>query len=110
MTKLFVPYKLAVMLKEKGFDDSCFAHYRDLDPNSLIMLSTGIAGVRYSWLEDKDIVLAPTYQDVIDWFFDKGIYIVMHPDALTWGWHYNGESHYYETKKDAIIEALELIK
>lgn len=72
MTKEFVPAALAQQLKEAGFDEPCFAHYRD--DRDLIMLSCGIAGVKYSYISESPL-LAPLWQTVVDWLETKKVFI-----------------------------------
>ena len=63
INRLFVPYELALKLKEKGFDEPCFGSY--------------IQQVLHYKLPEKHTVLlqAPLYQQVIDWLFNKNIFI-----------------------------------
>ena len=123
MEKQFVTYEIALKLKGLGFDEPCYAHFRDKD--SLIAVSSGIAGIRYSWIENKDVILSPLWQQVIDWFRDnKKIHISL-PN------HYDGNSidirnfnndksyhsmdedkwyeDYYECRILSILKAFELI-
>lgn len=73
MKHLFVPYELAVKLKEKGFDEHCPAFMYLYEHEVRFTLST-IANTNSSWLssEDKSFVSAPLYQQVIDWLHLKG--------------------------------------
>lgn len=96
MRKLFVPFELAIKLKEKGFNESCLGYYENntLDPECPKLF------VHYSTLplneeqakrpnlyrsENKNselpqwAVSAPTYQQIIDWFRDKKIHIGFTP-------------------------------
>lgn len=71
ITNLFVTYELALKLKEKEFDEPCFAYYQD----------TYGLHLQYIKHEDKNplinnantdaIISAPLYQQVIDWLFKK---------------------------------------
>ena len=61
MKHLFVPYELALKLKEKGFDEQCLMVYESKD--SLIPESE--AGSNYTNVD------APLYQQVQDWFREK---------------------------------------
>lgn len=66
MKHLFIPYELAVKLKEKGFDEPCAGYFKykelvciwddDMNPASNSDVSPHIA--------------APLYQQVTDWFKD----------------------------------------
>ena len=63
MNKEFVPYELAVKLKQLGFDEPCFAYY-----------DTGIFTFWYHSEQQPDLVLnctAPLYQQAFRWFRDK---------------------------------------
>ncbi|MFW6243161.1 MAG: hypothetical protein ACOC2W_03285 [bacterium] len=93
MKNQFIPYNLSVELKELGFDDQCFAHYRDSE--TLVACNQGIWGVSYSELElPTTVVLSPTYQQVFDWFRNKHClhswvipcYVYINPDVKT---HYD---------------------
>ena len=37
MEKEFVPYELAVKLKELGFDEECFGYYTELDHHQQVL-------------------------------------------------------------------------
>lgn len=73
MKNLFVPYEIALKLKEKGFDESCFGYYDNFpnhilrpfeqDNDSFTPSSSNISG--------DFQCLAPLYQQVIDWFESK---------------------------------------
>ena len=74
MEKLFIPYELAVISKEKGFDEFCFGFY-----NCISMNTYGKHNLRY--FKDSNFysnstfhpaqVCAPTYQQIVDWFEEK---------------------------------------
>jgi hypothetical protein len=63
MEKEFVPYELALELKQLGFDESCFGYYED--------------GVFIHWYDSKqenELLLnctAPLYQQAFRWFREK---------------------------------------
>lgn len=127
MKYLFVPYNLALKLKEKGFDEPCFGMY------------LGTNDVVYDTIFHKQHItnekcLAPLYQQVVDWFRDKHfIYIHTSLDSyrepyklvpqiqkmeLTrtyvefekyYGHFDNTTKGNYEALKKAIEEALKLI-
>ena len=61
MNTLFVPYELAVKLKEKGFDEQCLMVYESKDS----MIPESEAGI------NKTNVDAPLYQQVLDWLLKK---------------------------------------
>lgn len=70
MKHFFVPYKIAFKLKELGFNESCFAEYRQWDGN-----------IPYLGIYQDDNAedsanfttecLAPLYQQVIDWLREE---------------------------------------
>lgn len=69
MKHLFVPYELALQLKEKGFDEPCFAYYGNF---------TGIEYIpyeEYPCSNSSDLMknrfTAPLYQQVTDWFYNE---------------------------------------
>lgn len=73
MNKLFVPYPIAVALKEIGFDELCLGLFTEdglqydgeeysLPFHNSIANEPGI---------DTRLVAAPIYEQVIDWFIEK---------------------------------------
>lgn len=123
MEKLFIPYPLAILAKEKGFIESCFAFYQNneltfYDPTDYKARNWSNAG----WLEDYEWdCAAPLYQQIVDWFrevHEINVYV------LPWdkGWipytYKNQMSHivpmrldrnYYEALDASIEEAFNLI-
>lgn len=119
MKHLFVPSKLAVKLKDKGFDEPCFGYYLqgifhlekkgefDLRANSYLNNSPM-----------KDFFSAPLYQQVIDWFREKeythiwikGVsfydYTIVTPEQIIP--EFGDFEDYYEALNAAIEQALEL--
>lgn len=87
MQNLFVPYPLAKLLKEKGFDEPCLMVYygegtglaETGQPMDKLYLPSGFGKMQNSHLRNlpkmeiylKGQVTAPLYQQVIDWFRDK---------------------------------------
>lgn len=62
MKKEFVPYEIALALKELGFDYCCFCSY-----SSEGKLADSY-GTYYRMLPDEDVVIAPLYQQAFEWF------------------------------------------
>jgi hypothetical protein len=68
MEKEFVPYELALALKELGFDEPCFAIY---EPQEI--------GIMFRWVENQKVVsnkaigyvIAPLHQQAFRWFREK---------------------------------------
>lgn len=71
MKELFVPYALAIQLKEKGFQEPCLAYYQ---VSKLFSEGYKLNYIQYE--EDNPLInnmlskdiSAPLYQQVIDWF------------------------------------------
>lgn len=75
MKHLFVPYEIALKLKEKGFNELCLANYYDEIEVGMMLTIGNKYGYKYNQTP------APLYQQVIDWFREKyGLYIYMRPD------------------------------
>ncbi len=97
MKYLFVPYNLALLAKEKGFNEMCFYHY---NPNGVQIDKYCCANEEtdntvclleiISYKYDNDWVEAPLYQQLIDWLDSKNIHISIHPefykDGINWNW------------------------
>lgn len=80
---LFVPYELAVMAKEKGFDELCICWYTGA--KNLVDSKYNREGgyLNNSHFAIKKVELnrctAPLYQQIQNWLFDKhGIFISMY--------------------------------
>ena len=74
MKHLFVPYELAVKLKEKGFNETTLTYYKeDGSFQNNIVCTTEVT----FWnLPNCKEISAPLYQQVVDWFRDKnGLHI-----------------------------------
>lgn len=63
MEKEFVPYDIALVLKELGFDEPYLAFYRKSTSNLFIT-----EGFSFNTLEDTHFVKAPLYQQAFRWF------------------------------------------
>lgn len=66
MKQLFVPYDIALLARQSGFNDECFAayHKNKLDSNEFKIDKAFYKNDDFSDL----IVTAPIYQQLIDWF------------------------------------------
>ena len=131
MKHLFVSYKLALKLKEKGFNEACLALYsRKGELTSLDAIDyEELRGVINSHTNYNFPCTAPLYQQVVDWLDSKGIHIQITPefyqDGINWNfqvWEYDskaydcvsdrssmmyGDNHEYPTRIDAINGAIE---
>lgn len=118
MKHLFVPYKLALKLKEKGFDEPCLAHWK-WSPK----FSEGVLyRLKFSCTDKSNAhrCQAPLYQQVIDWFREKHS-IFISPEnrnehLIVRGWNRKTNEHFIgdsneprEANHKAIEEALKLI-
>ena len=81
MKNLFVKYRIALLLKEAGFNEACFAYFCC----NVFMVTNNVPKFRY-WViiddaetnckntditfQEKDCT-SPLYQQVIDWFTEK---------------------------------------
>jgi hypothetical protein len=80
MEKEFVPYELAVKLKELGFDEPCFGYYYNKQLSF---------GARTSYGE---VIEAPTFSQAFRWFRDKGydVKVQKESDGLYFGFYWTG--------------------
>lgn len=133
MKHLFIPYEIALQLKEKGFDEECLRtwswyfspYFEGTEKQEEAIL---IDNKRKSYETGNELprkyCYAPLYQQVIDWFREKkSIWIqveMMYYDGVFYNYtiiQSNGkvikcaESYYdyYETLENAIKETLNLI-
>jgi hypothetical protein len=73
MEKEFVPYELAIRMKDLGFNEPCFASYYKHGEISLLYSTQAIMNDNInSKLSDVFVCTLPTWQLAFDWF--KRIY------------------------------------
>jgi len=90
MEKEFVPYELAVKLKELGFDEKCFCNWEESwspEPEDEIRM---VLTTDQTWLRDG-WVRAPTFSQAFRWFREK------------YNLYHNIDKHgywFFEIKKD----------
>jgi len=118
MKDLFVPYELAVKLKEKGFNHVCIKYW--IEHDNKLFLSNGLSQYEINQVN----ILAPLWQQVIDWLREYHmVNIVVAYDYETCRWqvkqqYSNTENEldidvlykdYYSALQSGIEKALELI-
>jgi hypothetical protein len=118
---LFVPYNLAIKLKDCGFNEPCLASYCSSHPEELIPYrgypNDGDEDTSFSTTKNSGMVgwvTAPLYQQVEDWLASGKYDVIIQRN-------FNGFSAIYDrikglsiethaTEDDVIMAALELIK
>lgn len=81
MKKLFVPYELALIAKEKGFNEECFGFHET--KSTITFFDTEYGSIKEPKEKDGLSINAPLYQQLIDWFRES-YHIIIQIDA-----HYN---------------------
>jgi hypothetical protein len=77
MKKEFVPYGLALELKELGFDEPCFGYYHNLGLHQLLLSQRDLRADNNDSIE---YCVAPTYSQAFRWFREKyALCIVIKP-------------------------------
>jgi hypothetical protein len=125
MKHLFVPYEIALILKEKSFDENCFAWYHcptTYENEELNKYTLKIDRPPLNLFKNGGgtLLIAPLYQQVIDWFREKhNMNISITKDAFCdWygsyeknrNWYELSQSlKYYDCYNKAIEQALKLI-
>ena len=71
MNKEFVPYELAVKLKELGFDEPCGNIYDNKKELRRSLLEYPIINSKNGFHESSGIITAPLYQQAFRWFREK---------------------------------------
>jgi hypothetical protein len=107
MEKEFVPYELALRMKQLGFNEPCFGLYAP--PSKTVFLH------HYGLLSAKEQILAPLYQQCFRWFREKYTLIYFIGDDFG-GWSYSisknskpqgSISAVYSTYEEAELACLE---
>jgi len=71
MKHLFVPYGLALILKQKDFSEPCFGkHFVPDSPEFRFRYNTQGHPINYNDGSYGRFISAPMYQQVVDWFRD----------------------------------------
>ena len=121
MKYLFVPYEIAIVAKSQGFNEPCLAYYERQQLSNIVEYSN-------SKLRQENLIngqcLAPTYQQLFDWFREKHdrylCYTYRNDDGqwLIWFERVSSEdveytihehSSYYEALNKALEEAFKVI-
>jgi hypothetical protein len=70
MNKEFIPYELALELKQLGFNEPCFTYYKNDQLSDVLELvkNSEIENVNN---EPDDYISAPTYSQAFRWFREK---------------------------------------
>lgn len=96
MKHLFIPYELAVIAKEKGFDEPCIMFYEKNNDELKFGINDDYWGdysvfIKWNsknkkpWKPFCEVIAAPLYQQIIDWFYDKKIVInLIHTEFNYW--------------------------
>lgn len=109
MKQLFLPYNLALLAKEKGFDEPClFKHnpQATFDHDKINLIKHNPLGSLNFFYNSDGIITAPLYQQMIDWFFDKHhINVVPDHNSLV----ICTSETYYRVLENNIKQAFELI-
>jgi hypothetical protein len=133
MKEQFCTYEISLKLKEIGFDEDCLAYYKDTKIVGVNRWDRKDFEFHYISLKEitnitSEIVLAPLWQQVIDWLHCKGVFIIINMD-ITSMWVYQIgpgfppmekiipkwiTSHYVysnpnEAREQGILKAIELI-
>ena len=65
MKNFFIPYEIACELRRKGFDEECFGRF----VNGELLDYKNHNQDSYHWT--NEIINAPSYQQIIDWFREE---------------------------------------
>lgn len=73
MKHLFIPYELALLAKEKGFDEPCFGFFKYKNKTVVLFQDKLCDPSCNSDIKNDDFIeaTAPLYQQLIDWFREK---------------------------------------
>ena len=115
--KEFVPYELALRMKQLGFDEPCIARYNV--PGELITSGCySDSSIMHLVVEQNDIceahILAPLFQQAFRWFREKGYLISfsshdtsIHDFYIKWQPSKSILSDTYDTYEEAETACLE---
>jgi hypothetical protein len=121
MEKEFVPYELAVKLKELGFDEPCFGYYVDGELRGINLGIEELGGIEPYYQRfgfhtlsnhnidnpNKIVVTAPTYSQALRWFREKyniHSFIIPLIDEVGFVYKYQARVHTKESAVEIIGE------
>jgi len=123
MKHLFIPYELALIAKEKGFNEPCIAFinlsmYNLPSQKDRIIIEYSVLGNFEYYNDSSHILSVPIYQQIFDWFREKhGIEIWVSPNIgytrTTYTWHRTGDlistthRNNFEIYNEALISSIE---
>ena len=119
MEKEFVPYQQALVLKELGFDEPCFAFYEE-DTNKLVTFHTDSYQKVIGHICLDRQVNAPTFSQTFRWFREK--YQVsptihcMSEQGNSWKYHIPNEGGekdfltYEEAELACVVKLIDIVK
>ncbi len=70
MKNLFIPYPLALLAKENGFNKPCLGHY-DFIGAPVKFFSSDLLSMGGVQQNDTTKCCAPLYQQIVDWFRER---------------------------------------
>lgn len=119
---IFVPYEIAIYLKNKGYNEKCIAYYYPYISGEFIHKIDSIENINKD-LNNLTLVKAPTWQQLIDWIYrEKNIFIekeyvggverVERYTAVLMDEYYNmtyTRKYLADNLNDAIIDLLQIV-
>ncbi len=125
MIKEFVPYDLAIQLKELGFDEPCFGWY---DAESPMNINYDCTNNSCGWLTGLHCS-APTYSQAFRWFrdnykmtaevsvsqyrrtdIDKWMYSITYLERMTYSYSETTYNTYEEAELACLKKLIEIVK
>jgi hypothetical protein len=115
MEKEFLPYEIALELKELGFDEPCYKGYTE-DYKELISFSNTHTNTSVKTTLPTKPFTTPLYQQVFRWFREKHNLNSFVIDSKSYSWYFNindmvkddviSEVLYFRTYEEAELECL----
>ena len=97
MNKEFVPYEIALTLKELGFDETCFTYYKN-DQLSDILELVKNSQMKNVNNEVDDYISAPTFSQAFRWFREN--YNLPSHIHTIWQYDWNNYSYQWHITED----------
>jgi predicted transcriptional regulator len=119
MKNQFVPYEIAVKLKELGFKEECICYYSSQTKSFIGVYNSKVVNdiIENHSHGKEQYYNTPLWQQVIDWFISKHLIFIVFDMNFGWVIHsknqplkmFNDQLTYYKGRENAIEHALELI-
>lgn len=105
MKEQFVPYDIALKLKELGFDEECLGYFNN---DKILKNILNPKDCNNTFLKGLNLLSAPLWQQAIDFLKKRKVLVAERWDGWEYGAYDWDDFIYCETKEEAILKAIDI--